>query len=80
MKNVLIFLPAILIFLGCKDNHNSQDSLYQFKHPTDTTFKKEIPTTGYSYKSDKYKEKQLGLENIESGFETFPTRIYSDIK
>ena len=59
MKNVLTFLTVIVIFLSCKDNHNSQDSLYQFKHPTDTTFKKEIPTTGYSYKSDKFKEKKF---------------------
>ena len=78
MKNVVILSTFILVFLGCKDNHNSQDSLYQFKHPTDTTFKKEIPTTGYSYKSDKYKEKQLGLENLESGFETLQIRLWVD--
>jgi hypothetical protein len=78
MKNVVILLTVILVFLGCKNNHNSQDSLYQFKHPTDTTFKKEIPTTAYSYKSDKYKEKQLGLENIESGFETLQIRLWVD--
>jgi hypothetical protein len=78
MKNVVILSTIILVFLGCKDNHNSQDSLYQFKHPTDTTFKKEIPTTGYSYKSDKYKEKQLGLENLESGFETLQIRLWVD--
>ena len=78
MKNVIILLTSIVIFFGCKDNHNSQDSLYQFKHPTDTTFEKETPTSGYSYKSDKYKEKQLGLENIESGFETLQIRLWVD--
>jgi hypothetical protein len=78
MKNVVILLTVVLVFLGCKGKHNYQDDLYQFNHPTDTTFKKEIPTTGYSYKSDKYKEKQLGLESLESGFETLQIRLWVD--
>ena len=43
MKNVETFLTAIVFLAGCKENYNYQDSLYQFKHQTDKTFKKEIP-------------------------------------
>lgn len=74
----LLGFTIIMICSGCKQNHKLQDSLYQFNHPTNTVFKKEIPATGYAYKSDKYKERQLKLENIESGFENLQIRLWVD--
>ncbi len=76
MKYAVIFLALIVVFSACKESQNLHEDLYQLRSPSDSNFKQEIPANRYNYVGDKYKEKQLGLEYIESGYENFQLRLW----
>jgi hypothetical protein len=78
MKYAVIFLALIVVFSACKENQNLHEDLYELRPPSDSNFKKEIPANYYNYIGDKYKEKQLALEYIESGYENFQIRLWID--
>lgn len=78
MNYIAIFLTTAIVFLSCKENQKLHEDLYQLNTPQDTNFKKEIPANCYTYVADKYKEEQLGLEYIESGYENFQLRLWVD--
>jgi hypothetical protein len=67
----------IVVLLSCRGT-NRENSQVHAAGPIDTAFKKEIPSGGYTYALDKSKEKQLGLEGIESGFDSLQIRLWVD--
>jgi hypothetical protein len=76
-----IFIIVILFFASCKGKTHSSSPLAFF----DTTkpFKKEIPTyqnggVDIFYELAKTKQKQLGLDSIENGFDNLQIRVWYD--
>jgi len=76
MQNItLIIILAILSFASCKGQTNSTHEPVTFVD-TIKSFKKEIPSNDVFYILAKDKQKQLGLDSIENGFDNLQLRIW----
>jgi hypothetical protein len=77
MKNASLLLITLVFSFGCNEPKQN-DIATRPQLLVESTFKREIPTEGYSFKSDKIKEKLLGLPNLESGFDSIQIRLWVD--
>jgi hypothetical protein len=73
----LFFLSSFLLIVACNVRVNPITQPVTFID-TSKTFKKEIPSINIFYKLAKAKEKQLGLDSIENGFNNLQVRIWYD--
>ncbi len=81
-QRIFIFTIMLLFFFSCKGQAQSSNSSIVF---ADTTkpFKKEIPTykngrVNIFYELAKTKQKQLGLDSLEKGFDNLQIRVWYD--
>lgn len=75
MKQYCILI--LLAFTACNENINNVDQPANFID-TNTIFKREIPSVDIFYKLAKEKQKQLGLDSLENGFDNLQVRIWYD--
>lgn len=71
----LLFLFPILLFVACNGQVNPVTLPVSY-FDNNKAFKKEIPSIDIFYKLAKAKEKQLGLDSLENGFNNLQVRIW----
>ena len=68
---------TLFLFASCKGQTNNANSPVTFID-TNKTFKKELPSADIFYNLAKAKQKQLGLDSLENGYENLQIRVWYD--